>query len=87
MSEGIRADKKSSVWLHRWMEFPHRATEYIGEVRGEMKRVTWTGRQEVYGTTVVVIITVFVFGLFFFLVDALFTLGVNRVLDGLRGLF
>ena len=74
------------VWLRDWVEFPRRATEYVGEVRGEMRRVTWPGRQEIYGTTVVVIITVFVFGLFFFLVDIVFSQGVNRVLDTLRGL-
>ena len=74
------------VWLRDWVEFPRRATEYVGEVRGEMRHVTWPGRQEIYGTTVVVIITVFVFGLFFFVVDALFSLGVNNLLDTLRGL-
>ena len=74
------------VWLRDWVEFPRRATEYVGEVRGEMSRVTWPGRQEIYGTTVVVITTVFVFGLFFFVVDALFSLGVNNLLDTLRGL-
>ena len=86
MSEGIRAEKNLPVWLRYWVGFPHRAAVYVGEVRGEMRRVTWPGRQEVYGTTVVVIITVFVFGLYFFLVDAGFTLGVNGVLDTLRGL-
>jgi len=86
MPEGIRTEKNMPVWLRDWVEFPRRATEYVGEVRGEMRRVTWPGRQEIYGTTVVVIITVFVFGLFFFVVDALFTLGVNNLLDTLRGL-
>ena len=85
MPEGIRTEKNMPVWLRDWVEFPRRATEYVGEVRGEMRRVTWPGRQEIYGTTVVVIITVFVFGLFFF-VDALFSLGVNNLLDTLRGL-
>ncbi|MCZ6905467.1 MAG: preprotein translocase subunit SecE [Acidobacteria bacterium] len=86
MPEGIRTEKNMPVWLRDWVEFPRRATEYVGEVRGEMRRVTWPGRQEIYGTTVVVIITVFVFGLFFFVVDALFSLGVNNLLDTLRGL-
>ena len=35
--------------------------DYFGEVRGEMKRVTWPGKQEIYGTTVMVILTTFLF--------------------------
>ena len=54
---------------------------YYGEVRNEMRRVSWPGRQEVYGTTVVVIITVFLFGLYFFIVDSAFSYVVNKVID------
>ena len=43
-----------------WWE---RTTDFITEVRNEMKRVTWPSRREVYATTVVVIITSAFFGL------------------------
>ncbi len=43
-----------------------RATEFISEVRNEMKRVTWPSRREVYATTVVVILTSVFFGLYLF---------------------
>jgi preprotein translocase subunit SecE len=46
-----------------------RATEFISEVRNEMKRVTWPSRREVYATTVVVILTSAFFGLYLFAVD------------------
>ena len=46
-----------------------RATEFIAEVRNEMKRVTWPSRREVYATTVVVILTSAFFGLYLFAVD------------------
>ena len=50
----------------------HRAGEFISEVRGEMKRVTWPSQREVYATTVVVILTSMFFGIYLFSVDLLF---------------
>ena len=45
---------------------------YIDDVRAEMRRVTWPSKQEVYGTTVMVIITTFLFGFYFMLCDETF---------------
>ncbi len=39
------------------------------EVRGEFKKVTWPPRREVYGTTIVVVITVFFFGFYLYGLD------------------
>ena len=36
----------------------HNATQFYNDVRSEMKKVSWPGRQEVIGTTVVVIVAV-----------------------------
>jgi preprotein translocase subunit SecE len=49
-----------------------KVSSYIQDVRAEMKRVTWPGKQEVYGTTVMVIITTFLFGFYFMLCDEAF---------------
>jgi preprotein translocase subunit SecE len=46
-----------------------RAGEFLREVRNEMKRVTWPSQREVYATTIVVIITSVVFGVYLFGVD------------------
>ncbi|MEE8184295.1 MAG: preprotein translocase subunit SecE [Acidobacteriota bacterium] len=46
-----------------------KATQFLSEVRLELKRTTWPSWPEVRGTTVVVIITVFIFGAYFFVVD------------------
>ncbi len=54
--------------------------DYFGEVRTEMKRVTWPGKQETYGTTVLVIATTFAFGLFFFICDHVFSALVSDLL-------
>ena len=51
------------------LEYPKRAKAFLVEVRAEFKKVTWPPRKEVYGTTVVVIITVFFFGFYLYGMD------------------
>jgi preprotein translocase subunit SecE len=57
-----------------------RLREHIADVRVEMKRVTWPGKQEIYGTTVMVILTTFFFGLYFWVCDQAFSRLVAKVL-------
>ena len=45
--------------------------QYLIDIRGEMKRVTWPSRQKVESTTVVVIASVFAFALYFKVVDTI----------------
>jgi preprotein translocase subunit SecE len=49
--------------------FLENVRSYIGDVRGEMKRVTWPNRAQVESTTLVVILSVFAFAAYFRLVD------------------
>ena len=58
-----------------------RLRDYYQEVRVEMKRVAWPGKQEVYGTTIMVLFTTFAFALFFWLCDQTFSRLVSRVLS------
>ena len=55
--------------------------DYVGELRAEMRRVTWPNRKQVESTTAVVIISVFLFAGYFAVVDRLFAAGVNRVFN------
>jgi preprotein translocase subunit SecE len=52
-------------------EYPRRLQAFLHDVRVEMKQVNWPSRTDVRSTTVVVIVTVGVFALFFFLTDSL----------------
>ncbi len=47
------------------------AKQFYFNVRSEMKKVSWPGRQEVIGTTVVVIVAVFFFGFYLGILDEL----------------
>ena len=53
--------------------------EFFNDVRVEMRKVSWPGRKEVYGTTIVVIGAVFFFGIYLGLVDLVLNLGVNKI--------
>jgi preprotein translocase subunit SecE len=53
-----------------------RSGEFLREVRNEMKRVTWPSQKEVYATTIVVILTSVVFGLYLWSIDLLLDRGV-----------
>lgn len=58
----------------RWSAISQ-AHAFLGEVKTELKKVTWPAKREVWGTTGVVIATVFFFGIFLSLVDFLVTMG------------
>jgi len=51
------------------MEWWNKTRAFFSEVVTEMKKVTFPSRDEVVGTTVVVIITSFVFALFLYVAD------------------
>ena len=54
--------------------------QYVSEVKIETKRVTWPGKQEIYGTTVMVILTTFLFGIYFYVCDTVFRYVVSNAL-------
>ena len=64
--------------------FWQRFQQYIYEVKTETKRVTWPGKQEIYGTTVMVILTTFLFGIYFYVCDEAFGFAVRNLLNYLR---
>jgi preprotein translocase subunit SecE len=65
---------------NRIQQFPARVKNFLSDVRNEMRKVTFPSRKEVQATTVVVIITVTLFGIYFFLLDQAFAPAVAWVL-------
>jgi len=57
-------DKKQENWIES-------TRAYLGDIRSEMKRVTWPSRERVQSTTLVVIISVFIFAAYFKIVDSI----------------
>ena len=48
-----------------------KAIQFLSEVRGEVKKVTWPTKKEAMGGTAVVLVVVFIMALFLGLVDLL----------------
>ena len=65
-----------SIEKSTWVQF----RDYFFDVRTEMKRVTWPNKQEIYGTTVMVLVTTFLFGFYFWVCDQVFYASVSRIL-------
>jgi len=59
--------------------FPERTKSFMQDVRTEMKHVSYPSRKEVQGTTIVVLITVALFGMFFYIVDLIFSRAVDFI--------
>ncbi len=64
----------------RMKSWPQRIKAFYTDVRTEMKKVTTPTRKEVQATTVVVIITVFLFGAYFWLIDTAIGRGIDTIL-------
>ena len=70
--------------LEKLASAPTRLKSFYFEVKRELRKVTWPGRNEVYGTTAVVLISVFFFGFYLFLVDMVLSNLVDRVFEFFR---
>jgi preprotein translocase subunit SecE len=55
--------------LEKVKDAPRNLVAFYGDVKSELKKVTWPSKREVYATTFIVIITVFFFGVYLFVVD------------------
>jgi preprotein translocase subunit SecE len=65
--------------LEKISQAPGRLLSFYSDVKTELKKVTWPGKKEVYGTTLVVVIAVIFFGLYLFLVDLVLKAGVDEL--------
>jgi preprotein translocase subunit SecE len=76
MSKSIAASADDSFG-GRVKSLPERIKVFYNDVRTEMKKVTAPGLKEVQATTAVVIITIFLFGLYFWIIDNVIGRGVD----------
>ena len=56
-------------WGGKMKSLPERIKSFYNDVRTEMRKVTAPSFKEIQSTTVVVIITVFIFGAYFGIID------------------
>ncbi len=61
--------------------FINNAVTFLREVKIELKKVSWPNKKEVYGTTTVVIIAVFIFSIYLYVADIILSKTVGIVFD------
>jgi len=64
--------------------WPERIRSFYNDVRTEMRKVTAPSWKEVRATTTVVVITVFIFALYFAVIDFVIQHGVTALFDYFR---
>jgi preprotein translocase subunit SecE len=55
-----------------WMVNRPRSADFLIATEGEMKKVSWSSRKEIIGSTKVVIVTTFILAAILFMVDLIF---------------
>jgi preprotein translocase subunit SecE len=58
-----------------------KAKEFLSEVRSEMRKVSFPTKDEVVATTIVVLVTSFVFAVFLYAADWLIVEGYQRIVQ------
>jgi preprotein translocase subunit SecE len=74
---------EATNFAQRIAQWPAQTKSYIEDLQSEMRRVTWPSWKQVRATTVVVIIAVFAFALYFWVVDQVLGRGITTVFDNL----
>ena len=82
MLEGV--GERASSALGGAKEYPIRVKQFFHDVRLEMRHVTWPNFSDVRGTTIVVIVTTFFFGAFFWVCDLVFGHSIDQLLRSFR---
>jgi preprotein translocase subunit SecE len=75
MANSVAAARESGLsGIKSW---PERVKSFYNDVRTEMRKVTTPSRKDVQATTSVVLIAVFLFGLYFWVIDNVIGRGVD----------
>ncbi len=71
----MNMDKKSNIF--------RRMGDYLRDVRGEMKKVTWPSKNDLIKTSIAVLVISLFFGVYLFGVDMIFA----RIFQHIGGIF
>ena len=83
MAKTIAVADQPSTGLQLLKEQPARISSFLKDVRSEMRKVITPARPEVQSTTIVVIVTVFIFAAYFWLVDNIIGRAIEALLHRL----
>ena len=81
MAKAVAVEDEQSSGLERLKAQPRQLMEFLKDVRSEMRKVVSPTRTEVQSTTLIVIVTVFIFAAYFFVTDYIFGNGITRMIQ------
>src|SRR5271154_428869 len=84
-SKENRPENRPNPLVERTSSSIQKGRDFLNDVRAELRKVVTPSRKEVQATTTVVLVTVFIFALYFWVVDSIFTVGLNKLLSQLVG--
>jgi preprotein translocase subunit SecE len=85
MAKTVAVAEQTTTGMQSLKGLPERLSAFLKEVRSEMRKVWWPGWPEVQSTTVVVLVTVFIFAGYFWLVDNIIGRAIEALLHALTG--
>jgi preprotein translocase subunit SecE len=83
MAKTVAVAEQTTTGIQSLKAQPERLSAFLKEVRSEMRKVWWPGWPEVQSTTVVVVITVFIFAGYFWLIDNIIGRAIEALLHAL----
>jgi len=61
-----------------------RIGEYLKDIKGELKKVTWPTKNDLIKTTIAVLVSSLIFGVFLFIVDMIFSRVINSIIGAFK---
>jgi preprotein translocase subunit SecE len=83
MAKTIAVADQPTTGMQQLKAQPERLASFLRDVRSEMRKVISPTREEVQSTTLIVLITVFIFAAYFWLVDNIIGRGIEALLHRL----
>ena len=83
MTKAIAVADEQNTGMQRFKEQPEKLMGFLNDVRSEMRKVVSPSREEVQATTLIVLITVFLFAAYFWLVDNIIGRAIEALLHKL----
>jgi preprotein translocase subunit SecE len=83
MAKTIAVTEQPTTGMQQLRAQPERISNFLTDVRSEMRKVVWPSWPDVQSTTIVVLVTVFIFAAYFWLVDNIIGRAVEAVLHSL----
>jgi preprotein translocase subunit SecE len=80
-----KPENRPNPLVERTSSSIQKGRDFLTDVRAEMRKVVTPSRKEVQATTTVVLVTVFIFALYFWAVDYIFYHGLTALMDKLAG--